>query len=227
MSAIVRFACHRCGKALRAPNGLVGKSARCPACTSAVVVRSVETSASKAGFALPTAAVASSSRLLSVLESLIGPVPNGLAATAQWQLSQNHRSRLIGSFFGFFGQERTKVQRAGCIAVKSQFLHLLDFGCKTAGVQIDECHLFDRVLRGAAPTIISKPLSSLTVKKASSFSSKVIVLSGALQVHIYPGAGDDFPGSLWAALSPNYWTSRPAGRVFCQTANTASAQCAG
>jgi hypothetical protein len=226
MTALLRFACQQCAKPLRAPNGLVGKSVKCPRCSSAVVVHSIETTA---GTALPSrsSAVAANSKLMSVLDGLIGPIPYGLAALAHWELPNGPHRSVIKSLFGFLVREQSKVHRVGCIAVKCQFLHLLDFGCKTADGQIDECQLFDHVRKGIAPKIISKPISTLTVKKASSFSSKVAVLSGALQLHVHPGVGDDFPTSLWAALCKSITPVVPATRVLRGIANNAFAHVSG
>jgi phage FluMu protein Com len=205
MSALLQFVCHGCCKNLRAPTGLVGKSVKCPRCAMVIVVPAAEptsapTSPSKS--AHPPAAIKSNSKLLSVLEGLIGPVPYGSAAVAHWQLSKQSRRGIMASVLGAFRRRRASMQRVGCIAVKCGFLHLFDFGDKPADARISESHLFDLVRQGAVPSITSTPLSSLFIKKSFGFSSKVAIVTGQLHLQVHPGFGDDFPGSLWTALCP-------------------------
>jgi hypothetical protein len=130
-----------------------------------------------------------------------------LVAIARWHGSNDNHAGLLRSIISSLGGKATQTveakQHVGCIAVKDERLHLFDFGVKPADQPALEGYLFDLVRHGAIPAMVSKPLSSLVIKRSVGFSSKAAVVSGALQLHVFPGTGDDFSGALWSALSPS------------------------
>jgi hypothetical protein len=148
------------------------------------------------------------SRVLSVLESLIGPVPYGFAAWARWHGTDGGLTGIVRRGLGAIGlggqpapSSGTK-QRAGCIAVRGDYVYFFDF-CGGGDNDGDfERYLFDLVRHGIVPTVLSSPRSSLTVTTVTDGSCQVLLLSGALQMCVYPGIGNAFPAPLWTALSP-------------------------
>jgi hypothetical protein len=130
-----------------------------------------------------------------------------LVAIARWHGTNGNHAGFFRSIIGALGRKtihhpETK-QRVGCIAVKEQRLHLFDFGAEPGDIPALEGYLFDLVRHGVTPSLVSKPLSSLVIKRSPGFSCKAAVVSGALRLHVFPGKGDDFPGSIWTALSPS------------------------
>jgi hypothetical protein len=93
-------------------------------------------------------------------------------------------------------------QRVGCIALRDEYVHLLDFGCGGDNDRAFERHLFDLVRHGIAPVVLSSPRSLLAIKALNEGSCQALLLTGALQKCVYPGIGSEFPAPLWAALSP-------------------------
>jgi hypothetical protein len=147
------------------------------------------------------------SRVLSVLESLIGPVPFGMAAWARWHDSNAGLTGIVRRSLGALGLggkplASGRKQRIGCIALRDEFVHLLDFGCSGDNDRAFERHLFDLVRHGIAPVVLSSPKSSLCVKALNERSCQALSLTGALQMCVYPGIGSEFPAPLWTALSP-------------------------
>jgi hypothetical protein len=212
MPNLVRLACRRCGKPLKASSDLAGRPGKCPRCGEVFVV---PTHAAATGLEHRLgstdrngvlSAVRSGSRILSVLESLVGHVPYGMAAWARWHDSGGGRTGIVRwslGAIGLSGQSEASGtrQHVGCIAVRDESVYFLDFGCGGDEAAFER-HLFDLVRHGIVPTVLSSPRSSLTVKALNDGPCQALLLYGALQMRVYPGIGSAFPAPLLTALAP-------------------------
>jgi phage FluMu protein Com len=207
MFALLRFACDQCGKTLKAPPGLAGKKCKCPRCGDVLVIQpGTQPAPVKEEVAVPCV-IKTSSRLLSVLEGLIGPIPYGFAALARWHKSNTHALRFVASVLcacrgkRAANRETDLAQRMGCIALRDRRLHLFDFGTHEGDVRVLESHLSNLVRLGLTPSVLSAPLSSLAITRTAGVACKSVRVTGALELSLYPGVGDDFPAPLWLALA--------------------------
>jgi hypothetical protein len=210
---LLRLTCRRCGKPLKASGDLAGRPGKCPRCGEVFVVPARDAAsgvANRLGMGdrngVPSA-VRAGSRVLSVLESLIGPVPYGMAAWARWHESSAGRTGIVRRGLGALGlggpsEESETNQHLGCIALRDESLYLLDFGCGRCEDAAFERYLFDLVRHGIAPAVVTSPRSLLTVRILLETSRKAILLCGALRLCVYPGIGSAFPAPLLSALSP-------------------------
>jgi hypothetical protein len=171
-----------------------------------VTQRDTQSEPSKEKDAVPCV-IKTSSRLLSVLEGLIGPIPYGFAALARWHRSNSHALSFVASVLGACRGKRSAnrdtdlAQRMGCIAVRDRRLHLFDFGANEGDVRVLENHLSDLVRHGLTPSVLSAPLSSLGIQTTVGAAGKSVAVTGALELTLYPGVGDDFPPALGLTLA--------------------------
>ena len=209
----LRLTCRRCGKPLKAAGDLAGRPGKCPRCGEVFVVPTRGAVIGLAHRLCTTeqngapSAVRAGSRVLSVLESLIGPVPCGMAAWARWHDSGGGRAGIVRRSLGAIGlggqaDVTGANQHLGCIALRDETIYLLDFGRGRCEDAVFERYLFDLVRHGTTPAVVSSPKALVTVQSLTKGPCKALLLSGTLQLCVYPGIGNAFPAPLLTVLSP-------------------------